>query len=37
VPLNRVIEQLHRESKPEAAERVRRLHKEITVLLGDPR
>ena len=37
VPVNRVIEQLHRESKPEAAERIRRLHKEITVLLGDPR
>jgi uncharacterized protein len=35
VPVDRVIEQLYRESKPEAAERVRRLHEEITVLLGD--
>ena len=35
VPVNRVIEQLYRESKPEAAERVRKLHKEITALLGD--
>jgi uncharacterized protein len=36
VPVDRVIEQLYRESKPEAAERVRKLHEEITALLGDP-
>jgi uncharacterized protein len=35
VPVDRVIEQLYRESKPEAAERVRKLHEEITALLGD--
>jgi len=35
VPVELAIEQLYRESKPEAAERVRKLHEEITVLLGD--
>jgi uncharacterized protein len=36
VPVNRAMEQLYRKSKPEAAERVRKLNEEITALLGDP-
>ena len=35
VPVDRAIEQLYRESKPEAAERVRKLHEEIAALVGD--
>ena len=35
VPVELAIEQLIRESKPEAAERVRKLHEEIAGLLGD--
>jgi len=35
VPVELAIEQLCKESKPEAAERVRKLHEEITGLLGD--
>jgi len=34
VPVNRIMEQLYRKSKPEAAERVRKLNEEITALLG---
>ena len=35
VSVELAIDQLCRESKPEAAERVRKLHEEITALLGD--
>ncbi len=35
VSVELAIDQLYRESKPEAAERVRKLHEEITALLGD--
>jgi enoyl-CoA hydratase/carnithine racemase len=35
VPVDRAIEQLHRELKPEAADRVRKLHEEIAALIGD--
>jgi uncharacterized protein len=35
VPVDLAIEQLYRESKPEAAERVRALHEEIATLVGD--
>ena len=35
VSVELAIDQLCRESKPEAAERVRKLHEEITVLIGD--
>jgi uncharacterized protein len=35
VPVERTIEQLAREAKPEAARRVRKLHEEIAELIGD--
>ena len=35
VPVERTIEQLSREAKPEAARRVRKLHEEIVELIGD--
>jgi len=35
VPVERTIEQLSREAKPEAARRVRKLHEEIDELIGD--
>jgi uncharacterized protein len=35
IPVELVIEQLSKESKPEAAERVQKLHEEIASLLGD--
>jgi len=35
VPVEVTIEQLSREAKPEAAERVRKLHDEIAALMGD--